>query len=148
MNQGRWRRIEELCHAAASREGKARATFLDEACGGDDELRQEVESLLADESGAERFLVTPEWPAAGALAGTTNAAKSLWKIIPVFAVVAARAPPLVADQTRITAPLAGELLTVCNAPDVMMEGEIASVASPVVSEMSAVMTNCCRRPVL
>ena len=54
----RWRQIEELFHRALEREEPERAAFLDEACAGDDALRQEVEALLAEqlESG---FLVTP-----------------------------------------------------------------------------------------
>jgi hypothetical protein len=54
----------------------------------------------------------------------------------------------VAPTTVTTASFAGELLTVCNAPDVMMDGLMGSVAvTPVASAVSAVMTNCCRRPV-
>jgi len=46
----RWRRIEELFHAALDLEPHARPDFLEQACGSDNELRQEVESLL-DSSG-------------------------------------------------------------------------------------------------
>ena len=51
----RWPRIEQLYHAAASREPAERAAFLDEACAGDETLRREVESLLAHEDAA-RFM--------------------------------------------------------------------------------------------
>ncbi len=61
MNPERWRRIEELCHAAAARDLADRPTFLAEACGDDDELRREVESLLAGESEAEGFLASDAW---------------------------------------------------------------------------------------
>ena len=43
----RWRRIEELLAAALDRESDARERFLDAACAGDTELRNEVASLLA-----------------------------------------------------------------------------------------------------
>ena len=43
----RWRRVEELLEAALPLEPAARATYLDRACAGDAELRQEVESLIA-----------------------------------------------------------------------------------------------------
>lgn len=46
MTPERWGRIEELYHAALERPEEQRAGFLDEACGGDQELRGEVESLL------------------------------------------------------------------------------------------------------
>ena len=56
MTSDRWRRIEELYHSAREREGSQRAAFLKEACAGDDALRREVESLLAQEKGLEGFL--------------------------------------------------------------------------------------------
>ena len=45
----RWDAVERLCHAALARPVHERAAFLAEACGGDDGLRREVESLLAQE---------------------------------------------------------------------------------------------------
>jgi serine/threonine protein kinase len=47
MNAERWGRIEELFYQADELPAGERAAFLDEACGGDGELRREVESLLA-----------------------------------------------------------------------------------------------------
>jgi hypothetical protein len=47
MNSESWRRIEEMYHAALGRELEQRASFLAEACGGDEELRREVAALLA-----------------------------------------------------------------------------------------------------
>ncbi len=41
------KRIKEVFFAAADLDGSERKTFLDQACGQDDELRGEVESLLA-----------------------------------------------------------------------------------------------------
>jgi serine/threonine protein kinase len=46
MTASRWNTIRELFQAAARYEPEARARFLDEACAGDPDLRQEVESLL------------------------------------------------------------------------------------------------------
>src|SRR5262249_54097740 len=42
----RWRRIEDLYHRALERAENQRAEFLEQACGGDEGLRREVESLL------------------------------------------------------------------------------------------------------
>ena len=42
----RWRQIEELFHAALDLEPQGRPAFLQQACGPDTGLRQEVESLL------------------------------------------------------------------------------------------------------
>src|SRR5207302_2658218 len=50
----RWKTVERLYHAALARPADGRAAFLAEACAGDDALRQEVESLLAQQaSGAD-----------------------------------------------------------------------------------------------
>src|SRR5262245_29216248 len=55
----RWRRVEELCHAALERDAHDRSAFLAAACGGDVELRREVEALLAHAPTADGFLVEP-----------------------------------------------------------------------------------------
>jgi serine/threonine protein kinase len=47
MTLERWREIERLFHAVLDRPVPERATFLASACGGDPDLRREVESLLA-----------------------------------------------------------------------------------------------------
>ena len=52
----RWRRVEQLCEGALERSLVDRAAFLRDACGGDDELRGDVERLLAQESEAAGFL--------------------------------------------------------------------------------------------
>jgi eukaryotic-like serine/threonine-protein kinase len=43
----RWHEIDRIFAAALEREPATRAAFLDEACAGDEQLRKEVESLLA-----------------------------------------------------------------------------------------------------
>ena len=54
----RWKRVEELYHAANALPIDERAAFLDEACGGDTALRREVASLL-DEATATGVLDGP-----------------------------------------------------------------------------------------
>jgi len=51
-----WRQIESLYHAARERPPEERAGFLDKTCGGDEAVRGEVESLLANEDLASTFL--------------------------------------------------------------------------------------------
>jgi serine/threonine protein kinase len=70
IRETRRRDIERICQAALDRDPLSRAAFLAEACGGDDALRREVESLLAQESSVERFMegAVLEVTAAGALA--------------------------------------------------------------------------------
>jgi serine/threonine protein kinase len=59
MDQKRWQRVEGLFHEALERGPEARQAFLDVACGGDPDLRQQVELLLAKYKEAETFLETP-----------------------------------------------------------------------------------------
>src|SRR6516164_479279 len=56
MDAERWRKIEQLYHAALEREARDRPAFLEKACAGDEELRRKVESLLARDQQAENFL--------------------------------------------------------------------------------------------
>jgi eukaryotic-like serine/threonine-protein kinase len=55
----RWRLVDRLYHEALAREESARATFLREACAGDEALRLQVESLIAYASKARDFLAVP-----------------------------------------------------------------------------------------
>ncbi len=59
MKPERWEKVERLYHAALERASDERAAFLDEACVGDQDLRREVESLLAYDEPAQRFITTP-----------------------------------------------------------------------------------------
>src|SRR5262249_3420945 len=59
MSTDRWPEIEELFHAALKLEESQRATFLDQACQGDEGLRQEIESLLASDAQAADFIESP-----------------------------------------------------------------------------------------
>jgi serine/threonine protein kinase/Tol biopolymer transport system component len=54
-----WSRVSQLYHAALAKDANERGRFLAQACGGDNALRREVESLLAHEGTAERFLRVP-----------------------------------------------------------------------------------------
>ena len=59
MTPERWRQVEQIYHSTLEREESQRASFLKEACAGDEVLRQEVESLLAHEEQAESFIEVP-----------------------------------------------------------------------------------------
>ena len=65
MDLARWKRVEEIYHAAAERKPEEWVAFLVGACGGDEELQDEVETLLAQPS-AKGLLDRPTWvPGAG-----------------------------------------------------------------------------------
>ena len=56
MTPERWQEIERLYHLAREKDPGERENFLEKACGGDEFLRSEVESLLASRDEAEDFI--------------------------------------------------------------------------------------------
>ena len=54
-----WRKLNAILDEAVARDPEERSSLLDEACGGDSDLRREVEELLALEGEAEAFLERP-----------------------------------------------------------------------------------------
>ena len=59
MTPERWKQVDKLLQEALEQEPAERADFLAEACGDDDELRHEVESLIGFHKRAESFIETP-----------------------------------------------------------------------------------------
>src|SRR3989442_8269298 len=59
MPPERAQQVGQLYHAARECKPDERAAFLGHACAGDDTLRREVESLLAEDSRVQSFLETP-----------------------------------------------------------------------------------------
>jgi serine/threonine protein kinase/Tol biopolymer transport system component len=59
MTAERWQKIEQLYNAALELPQNQRAHYLKQACAEDDALREQVESLLAQEKRSEQFLETP-----------------------------------------------------------------------------------------
>src|SRR5689334_9189237 len=56
MTPERWKRVKRILDEVWERGAENRAAFLGEVCGGDDELRAEVEALLAcDQDAGELF---------------------------------------------------------------------------------------------
>ncbi len=64
MTPERWRQVEEILHAALARNESERRAFLVHTCAGDEALRREVESLLAQQASAGGFLDGPAVAAA------------------------------------------------------------------------------------
>jgi Flp pilus assembly protein TadD len=59
MEQQRWRQIEQVYHSAKERDPGQRRAFLTEVCRGDEELRREIESLLAQDTSSQCVLDRP-----------------------------------------------------------------------------------------
>ena len=59
MKPDRWQKVDEILQAALQHSSDDRKAFIDEACRGNEELRQEVESLLAQQSEADQFMEEP-----------------------------------------------------------------------------------------
>src|SRR5262245_26600703 len=59
MDPERWRRIERIYYEALERGADGQAAFIGEACGADEELRNEVTSLLSAHEQAGGFIATP-----------------------------------------------------------------------------------------
>jgi tetratricopeptide (TPR) repeat protein len=59
METERWRNIERIFHSALELEESRRIAFVEQVCAGDESLRAEIESLLAQSEGTEDFLEAP-----------------------------------------------------------------------------------------
>ena len=64
MKTERWQQINDLFQSATERAPEERASFLDEACHGDESLRREVKSLIASYERAENFIESPAFEVA------------------------------------------------------------------------------------
>ena len=67
LDPERWRQIDGVLDAALDTPPEERAAFLDQACGDDEDLRAELESLLEAHRGAEDSLERPVSPLGAAL---------------------------------------------------------------------------------
>jgi serine/threonine protein kinase/Tol biopolymer transport system component len=59
MKPDRWQQLDSLFHSALEHAPEERAAFLDEACAGDQQLRKEVEALIAASEQAGSFIEKP-----------------------------------------------------------------------------------------
>ena len=67
MTPKRWQQVKEIFHSALQHAPGERSAFLSTACGGDDALRKEVESLLAAHGKDGSFIDSPVYEAAADL---------------------------------------------------------------------------------
>ena len=59
MNPERWDKIESIFQKALDADSGHRASVLEDSCAGDESLRREVESLLAQHEKADQFIERP-----------------------------------------------------------------------------------------
>ena len=94
MDAERWTRVEQLCQAALERDEHEQAAFLASACGTDQELRREVESLLAHRHKADTFMeagamdAAAQALAADGLRNPMDASRWIGRLIPPYRCVA------------------------------------------------------------
>src|SRR4026207_164264 len=81
MKPERWKQVNDLFQSAVERAPGERATFLDEACHGDEGLRREVESLLTSHERAENFIELPAFQVAPELVTNDRADALIGKLI-------------------------------------------------------------------
>jgi len=67
MTPERWQQVKEIFHSALRQEPKERSAFLADACGGDESLRKEVESLVSSHEKDGSFIDSPAYEAASEL---------------------------------------------------------------------------------
>jgi eukaryotic-like serine/threonine-protein kinase len=89
------KRISDVYHAALDRAPAERRGFLEQACGGDETLRREVESLLRYEPASARFLETP-----AAIIAAANATSLIGSQLGPYRIVASLPPGGMADVFR------------------------------------------------
>jgi serine/threonine protein kinase len=81
----RWRRVEQLYHAALRVGADKRAAFLKNEAHGDAKLCEEVESLLAYESSAKEFMETPAFEVAAKQMASDEAEETQPDPVPIGA---------------------------------------------------------------
>jgi serine/threonine protein kinase len=78
MTPERWNQVKDLFNDALDHNSDERTAFLDDACGGDEELRREVETLIAFHQKNDLYIDKPPFEAAAKLlADDTNSTEAL-----------------------------------------------------------------------
>ena len=81
MARDRWQQLEELFQRALELDESRRTEFLKQGCGGDEVLRRELESLLAQEKKPDHFIDSPALEVVGKLVADEAVRDSEAKLI-------------------------------------------------------------------
>src|SRR3989449_5900403 len=87
MTPERYRQIDQIFQAALGLEPGQRAAYLDEACSGDEKLRQEVESLITSDEGGLSFIDEPAFEMAARVLASDESALTAGERIDRYEVV-------------------------------------------------------------
>ncbi len=87
MTPERWQQIDQVFHAALACEPAQRNDFLADACGDDESLRREVESLISAHGEASDFIETPAADVAAELLGTHESTFELGEQIENYRII-------------------------------------------------------------
>jgi eukaryotic-like serine/threonine-protein kinase len=72
MTPERWQQVKQIFNSAINYRPEERGLFISQACSGDDDLRSEVESLIASHERSGSFIDVPAFQAAASLLADEN----------------------------------------------------------------------------
>jgi eukaryotic-like serine/threonine-protein kinase len=87
MTPERYKKVGEIFHAATELPREKRAAFLTEVCGEDEELRREVESLLASDENVGDFIESPALEVAAEILADEQAKEKIGREIASYKIV-------------------------------------------------------------
>src|SRR5258708_7790168 len=87
MTPERWKQVKDLFEQVRELEPGSQPSFLEAACGGDQELRSEVEMLLSGEQVAGSFIQSPPFEAAASVVAEHHARLLAGQVISHYRIV-------------------------------------------------------------
>jgi serine/threonine protein kinase/tetratricopeptide (TPR) repeat protein len=140
MSPERWQQIEELYHAVLKRQPDERGRFLREACSSDEELRREVESLLAYETETALMLDRPALEVAARALAQDHRNRMLGRTLGHYRIegwlgAGGMGEVFRATDTRLDRPVAVKVLSehLSTHPDALVRFEIEAKAAAALS---------------
>ena len=87
MTPERWQQVKEIFNSAIAYAPKERSSYISQACSGDEELRSEVESLIASHEESGSFIDQPAFEMAASLLARDRAELSSGQAIASYEVI-------------------------------------------------------------